>query len=219
MYLASSYPRLKNCIISGNKVGTGGGSCPSCGGGMYLVSSNPILKSSVLSGNTAGAGGGMYLASSTPTIEASILSYNTGYNLYLASTTLTPSVSYSDLYAPDGKNTFNLTSQGYNNFYDEPGFQAYMNGSSPCTPGANYACLPADFHLSLTSPLIDVAWEATLFGLPDVGAYGGEHGDEFDLDNDGYPDYPWHGTFQDALQGYDPGDYDPNDQDPAVPGG
>lgn len=76
-----------------------------------------------------------------------------------------------------------------------------------------------DVHLSIGSPLTNAGYpdeqDADL-SRSDMGAYGGEGGGRWDLDEDGYPLYFWPGTWSQAPLGVDPLLYDCDDQDPAL---
>jgi hypothetical protein len=78
---------------------------------------------------------------------------------------------------------------------------------------------PTDWHLSLTSPLIDMGDPSELDpdgSRSDMGPYGGPDGDKWDLDWDGYPNYFWPGTIHDAPLGFYEEDFDCDDRDPWV---
>jgi hypothetical protein len=78
---------------------------------------------------------------------------------------------------------------------------------------------PTDWHLSLSSPLIDMGDPTVLDpdgSRADMGPYGGPDGDKWDLDWDGYPNYFWPGTIHDAPLGFYEEDYDCDDRDPWV---
>jgi hypothetical protein len=81
----------------------------------------------------------------------------------------------------------------------EPGFLSY-----------DAAGLPTDYHLALSSPLIDLGGgDADPDGSPtDVGCYGGSTGGRWDRDLDGLPEYFWPGTYADAPAEVNPADWD-----------
>ena len=83
------------------------------------------------------------------------------------------------------------------NSFDEPGFLEYAWSDRLD------ASIPVDMHLAADSPNVDYATTAVdPDGSPaDVGLFGGESSDEFDLDGDGYPAYYWPGTYYDAPAG------------------
>lgn len=90
----------------------------------------------------------------------------------------------------------------------EPGFLSYDETG-----------MPSSFHLSLSSPLINVG-DPAVFDVDgsrsDLGSYGGSEGDGWDLDLDGYPDWFWPGTLEDAPDGFSPTDYDLDDLESVV---
>jgi hypothetical protein len=50
----------------------------------------------------------------------------------------------------------------------------------------------------------------------DIGAFGGEAGGGWDLDQDGVFDYFWPGTIDDSPAGFDPSTYDADDSDMVI---
>jgi hypothetical protein len=90
----------------------------------------------------------------------------------------------------------------------EPGFLAYDEEG-----------LPSDFHLALSSPLINMG-DPTLAdpdgSRSDPGPYGGPNGDEWDRDRDGLPAWFWPGVWSDAPEGIDPTMYDCDDVNPFI---
>ena len=130
--------------------------------------------------------------------------------------------NHSLVYTPPGFGTDNLTPTG--TFLTvEPQFLAYADASTgeSCTPGTCTACLPSDLHPALGSPLINAGNPALTDvdgSRADIGSYGGPLGAEWDVDQDGLPDYFWPGEWDDAPAGFSPADYDCDDLDPAVQG-
>lgn len=107
---------------------------------------------------------------------------------------------------------------------EEPGFLYYTDSGTgaSCTPGTSLTCLPSDWHLSMSSPLID-AGDSTLTDADgsrsDIGLYGGAGGDDWDRDQDEVHDYFWPGTWFDVPAGSDATAFDCDDTDPSVAGG
>lgn len=234
----SSTTSFHNVLVTGNVAGLGGGfyvdgSSPGFnnviftrntaaydGGGLYLKGGQPSINNSVFVNNTAGeGGGGMYLTGSSttsPVIFNTVLVYNHQDNVYISTYSGTPSpvIMYSDLYnPPDWSFNHNLSSLDPSNLTVEPGFLSYGSDG-----------LPSDYHLALSSPLINVGMPMDVYPYPvdpddsrsDMGIYGGRNGDDWDLDDDGARAYFWPGTFINTPSGFDADDYDRNDADPGV---
>ncbi len=230
IYLNQSTPTITNCLFRANKAESGAGlylfeSNPTMlnnllqgnlaskqGGAMYLFNSAPRIFSAVMTGNAALNGGAMYLFGDgcTPHIENSVFAYNSEDNIYLYTANPDdlplPEVIYTDLYNPEGSGNHNITDLDPTNLLVEPGFLGYDD-----------AGLPADFHLSRNSPLVDVGLNfVDVDGSPiDLGLFGGAFGDDWDMDGDGYVDYFWAGLISNAPEGYEMTDFDRDDQDPS----
>lgn len=147
-------------------------------------------------------------------IVSSVIAYNSPINvsIYDSYPYSQVHITYSSLYNPPLDQNINrdfpldLTTTT-----EEPDFLSY-----------DAQDLPQDFHLGLSSPLVGVGPESDPNpdgSAGDMGLYGGESGDLWDRDDDGYPDYFWPGTRDDAPQGYSPTLYDCNDLDPSIKGG
>lgn len=225
--LTSSVPRISHCTFSENTAAESGGGVvisstentfSHCsftgnraleGGAVAMWDSSTRLESCVVVGNTATeVGGGLYLwaDSGSPHISDSVLAYNTGGNLYSTpDSAYLPVLLYSDLYAQNGMVNHNLPELDPSNMTVEPGFLSYRSDG-----------LPEDLHLSRSSPLIDRGTpeqqdpDATRM---DMGLYGGPEGDGWDRDLDGWHDWFWPGSRDNAPQGFLPSDYDADDQD------
>lgn len=194
------------------------------GGAMSIESESSASLTYVnISGNTArNEGGGIFMWSSSLSLRSSILAYNrayTGSNMSADFTADVP-VEYVVLYNPQSFGIDDLTFAGVP-ISAEPGFLAYADSKTgaACTPGTTTTCLPSDLHLALTSPLInagDPAQTDADGSRADIGIYGGQDGDQWDLDMDGVPDYFWPGEWSDAPAGFAPTDYDCDDLDSGV---
>ena len=84
-----------------------------------------------------------------------------------------------------------------------------------------------DVHLALDSPLVDAGNPSACANggtsgcdpdgsRSDIGIYGGPDADDWDRDGDGWSDYFWPGTVDDAPNGFDPSAYDADDGDASV---
>ena len=236
----STILNMRHCIVADNKAwGSGGGislvdssgvienskfinnmslngTASTGGGGISIEDSSPIIRYCVFTGNSSfetdysGAGGGIRVQgeSSNPFILFSVLAYNDEYNLYNdPDNPGNPTLLYSDLYSLPAHPNHNLGLLPVSNLTVEPGFLEYTNG------------LPSEWHLASNSPLVNAASPALEDpdgSRADMGAYGGEGGDGWNLDGDCYPDYFWPGTLNDAPPGFSPADYDGADLDPGV---
>lgn len=75
-----------------------------------------------------------------------------------------------------------------------------------------------DFHIQTGSPAVDTGVPEAVSADPDVsrndmGAFGGQHAAFWDLDNDGYYDYYWPGTWDTPPTGVDASSFDCDDKD------
>jgi hypothetical protein len=179
------------------------------GGGVYLSGSSPSIQYTSVTGNIGSEYAGVYLTGSKPQITGSIFAHNAGYNLFVdPADPALPTVTASDLYSGTGVNNHNLAALDPTTLTVAPQFLAY---------GSNGA--PIDFHLALTSPLIDLGPAGATDddgGPADMGSYGGPGGGGQDLDDDGYPDWFWPGDLADAPAGIDAALYDCDDEDATV---
>lgn len=208
LYMQSGDGLIQNTTFIGNDVGI---SVESAGGAVAVRSAEPVFSHCVVVGNNARQGGGFYVYSGELEVWNSIVAFNTPDNLKLASDDYAPTalVQYSDLYNPSGAN-HNLDALDSTNLTVDPLFLS-----------SDAQRIPTDFHLSLTSPLIDMGAPT----LPDVdgtradlGLYGGSGGASVDFDGDGVPAWFWPGTWSDAPPGYASEDYDCDDLDAGVTG-
>jgi hypothetical protein len=201
MYLYSSSPTMTGVVLSGNSA--------AYGGGMYVEYwSGPALVNAVLTGNTASYGGGVYVNDfyQGPSLRNAILAYNASSNL-LTTEAIGP-ITCSVLYAPPGQGNYSGIVLSATTYTFEPGFLSY---------GADG--LPTDLHLATTSQAVNAGDPALIdpdCTRSDIGAYGGDQGDEWDLDGDGSPDWFWPGTIADAPAGFDPAEWDCDDMDAGV---
>ncbi len=166
-----------------------GNSATYWGGGVEMSSGADLLLSHViLSSNEASEGGGLY-------------SWDENDELI---------IGYCDLWGnlpEDSVGLDDATSEIFANYSEDPEF-VDTSSEDP---------LAWDLHLGPDSPMID-AGEYQFVTDPDgsrvdVGAYGGENADGWDLDGDGYPGW-WHPgpyDFQvDPADGWDEHDLDPD---------
>ena len=229
IYMQGGSPVLEHVSITGNRA-EGDSYGAGIGGGMYLVSTSPTLVQVSVTGNSASGqyswGGGIYMDSSTLSFENSILAYNRAdrlaANLYEETYDATPSTFSAHnalIYNPSGWMADNLTPVG-TYLTVEPKFLRYAdsNGAS-CSPGTSLTCLPSNLHPALGSPLINAGDPAEMDvdgSIADIGVFGGEGGDEWDVDMDGVPDYFWPGEWSNAPVGFNAEDYDRDDVNAAV---
>ncbi len=185
------------------------------GGGAYLEESMLVMTNSVLAHNRVSSvptfvAGGIELDGwvDGSMIVNTIFYYDEYYNLLV-----TPQedfvILHTCLHNGDSVMNHNMTSLDVSNTTADPGF---LEASPPWSP--------SDYHLALSSSLVDQGQPDLLDvdGSPsDIGCYGGPGGAGWDRDEDGVPDYFWPGTIDDAPDGFDPADFDPDDQDPLVP--
>lgn len=225
----SREPLLEHVTISGNRAYHGGGGIymegsaaylsyvslsenegAHGGGGMELRSSSPSLEQVTMTGNLGDDEGGIYLNSySSPRMYNVVLAYNTGYNIY-QSTSFPGSPVFTNVvfYNPSGQSNYFGVNPSSTTYTWEPGFLAYA------TDG-----VPTDLHLSKASKAIN-AGSASIFDpdgtRSDIGAYGGPAADEWDRDDDGFPDWFWPGTIEQPPSGFSRSSFDANDQDAGV---
>lgn len=201
---------MRSCELIGNVVHTDESVNAPGGGGMSLRSSSASLEHCVVLDNDAITGGGLYLYDDVALVlTSSILAYNRRGNLMSEQSDLDGSgILWNDLYSPEGMENHNLSGLDPSNLAVEPGFLSY---------GADG--LPADLRLALDSSLVDSgAPDGTdLDGSrEDIGIYGGAGGALWDRDQDGFQDWFWPGTIEDAPDGFSPADYDWDDRDPFI---
>lgn len=193
------------------------------GAGILHESGTLQVSQSVMTGNRATQGGGILTTNTgtqdTVLLDNTILAYNQGYNLESYGTTVT--FDHSNAYNPP------VMGESLEGDFDtsplalEPQFLTYTDSSTgaACVPGSSSLCLPADLHLTLTSGLVN-GGDPSILDLDgsrsDLGIYGGQTGDVWDVDQDGVPDYFWPGEYTDVPSGVDPAEYDRDDQDGRV---
>ncbi len=194
---------LTNVVIEGNWAQT------HHSGGLYvLYEVDPTLTNTIITNNRAPTDGGVVIESSDgTTFRNVIIAYNSGYNLSTDAYS-NPTLTYCDLYPAPGQGNYAGLTLGDTNYTSEPGFLDYDSHA-----------YPTNFHLALTSPLVNHG-DPAIFdpdrSPSDVGAFGGPSADDWDLDADGYPNWFWPGTLQDAPTGFDPADFDADDQNASV---
>lgn len=182
---------------------------------LYMESSKSILQNVTLLNNhaTSRYSGIIIKSPSTNTLDIrdSILAYSPGYLLYAwyydGQSAPRITVSNTTLYDPGSSPTHNLSTVPTGLWSVEPGFLSYdANGD------------PTSSHLALTSPLINQGSGSGLDldgSKPDLGVYGGHLGGSLDQDLDGYPDYFWPGSFNNAPAGTNSSLFDRNDTNAA----
>ena len=140
--------------------------------------------------------------------QNTVLAYNEGQNLYAsdpAGVTVTQTALFLYTSLADGNSNVAGLESAY--LSEEPGFLVHADAQT------------SDYHLALSSPLIDQgtdAWSDVDGTASDPGAYGGPGGGTFDLDGDGVQEWFWPGSWQDAPTGYRSEDWDCNDRDASV---
>jgi len=177
----ASSPGFDNVIVAGN-------TALGDGGGLYFEgSSNPSLVNVSVVGNEAGGfGGGLGIASSYGYYTAVTFSGNTagtsGGGVYASGGLQTLSHCNSWGNAPDDYDGMTDPTGTSGNISDDPG-HLDTTAADP---------LLWDVHLGVGSPLIDacdgVVTDPDGLG-GDIGAYGGDFADSWDLDGDGYPQW------------------------------
>ncbi len=213
--VAHSDLTMRWCVVSGN-VAVEDPSETSSGGGITIEGGSARIEHCEILNNDATAGGGIYLDARYYPFEpvaleltGSIVAYNRGGNVVAEPSDFDPAgILWNDLYNPEGTPNHNLSGLDPSNLAVEPGFLSY---------GADG--LPADLRLALDSSLVDSgAPDGTdLDGSrEDIGIYGGAGGALWDRDQDGFQDWFWPGTIEDAPDGFSPADYDWDDRDPFI---
>ena len=211
MYLDASDAVCRTCRFIGNDA-TDGGAAFMYGGAALT------LDQGVVTGNLSAEGYGTltlyYNEANTLGATGTVVAWNTGYNV-LRYSSGTTTLLYCDLYNPPGTRNHNLSSLDASTLTLEPEFLAYADRNGVgCSAGTSTDCRPADFHLALSSPLVDAGdgSRADADGTrADIGSYGGPGGAGWDQDQDGAPDYFWPGTFSDVPEGVDAGIHDCDD--------
>ncbi len=237
IFIYAAEPQISNTRISGNSSSSYGGGvyllgcstsdtplfanvallgndAAAYGGGAFIQSCYPEFRNSVVSGNTATAGGafGIQGASSSyyPLFTSTIISdnscnagaiYNMGGYYYM--------FYYSDVYGNYPTDYYGMPdlTGAYGNISADPLFLD-TSSSDP---------LDWDLHLNASSPAIDAG--STSYYDPDgsrsdMGLYGGEGAESFDLDGDGY--YEWYQAGSYDSSSYPALGLDCDDQDESV---
>ncbi len=187
---------LENVIIAGNSALEGGGIGLECSG------AGMTLNNTVVVGNSAsGNGGGINCddENMSVTMTNSVIAHNTagtGGGIWAYPSFL------NDLIEDFSNNVFWNNSPTHFYEVDDPIGQDGNLEVDPMFLDYNPANAPEDWdlHLDLLSSLIDAGDPAVLDpdgGRSDIGAYGGDYADLYDLDWDGYPEW------------WQPGEYDP----------
>lgn len=170
-------------------------------GGIDLYKASPGISFAVLVGNSSPTSGGVAVGSnSAPTFRQTIFSANSSYNVTASGTGANPLFYYCDLFGSPNYDMASLSGAG--NLTTDPRFFA-----------------TSDFHLSTSSPLRGVG-DPTLSDPDgsscDLGIFGGERADEWDLDLDTYPDWFWPGPLSAAPSMVSVNAFDCDDQDSFV---
>jgi hypothetical protein len=144
LFLSSSSPSLVNCTLVGNTASTGGGA-------ITCISSAPDITHCTISDNNTVSGGGIQCNASSPTIVNSVLWGNAateGDEIWLYGSSVA-SVSYSDV------------AGGQAGAVVYPGatlnWGAGNMNSDPKFVGGD------DFHLTLSSPCVDMGMDAGVY--------------------------------------------------------
>ena len=221
---------LSNVSVLGNEGGSGGGISIDSGnvtitnlivagnvaiergGGMSVRWVDPELVNATIVGNQAGQeGGGLYTLSSEPLVRNTLIGLNwasAGGGVWVdPGYTDRPTFEHSDLWgnAPQEILGMDHPAGADGNLADDP----LLLDTTPAN------ALQWDLHLDTSSPAVD-AGEPMVHDpdglISDMGAYGGEAADAWDLDWDGYPSWWQPGPYDGAshpAEGWDCDDLDP----------
>lgn len=207
-------PSITNSLFVGNFAGDGHA--------IFTASSeaHPVVQFSVFVGNglTTSSRVGKVARSSISalpgtvvldigemTMQHSIVAYNGDCNVSVSAAAI--ALTDSDLYAKDGNCNTNGFTAGSTVLTSEPGFLTYDSASG----------MPKDFHLALSSPLINKGASGFVDvdnSVADFGIYGGANGGDWDMDNDTLNGYFWPGACTDVPGGFDGSAYDCDDLTP-----
>jgi len=218
-----SAPVLHNVLVTGNTAV--GGWWGGYGGGLYVSHSTPVLHNVIVSGNLAddpiswGHGGGVFLGDSTATLVNVAVVGNTGSeaaggihmedsDLWMTNVAVSHNNGEVGISGHDStlqmrySNVYNSVTQEFEYLTDPTGTDGNVSVASEFLDGAPADPYDWDLHIAATSPLVD-AGDPTLLdpdGSPsDIGAYGGEYADSWDLDWDGYPEWWLPGPYSAAT--------------------
>ncbi len=205
------------------------------GGGLALVDGTGWMRQVVLAGNSAVSGGGVYLDGTPLTMNhVSIVGNEASYEGGGLKTIMSPDVglhhavvAFNSADASGGGMAVydHLPTVRYSAFAentpqdvfgmgDPVGYDGNVGHDPAFLSFSGSETLEWDLHLSADSPLIDAGDPDTFDpdgSVADIGAYGGDGADLYDLDGDGHPLW-WHPrsyAVDLAVQGFDCDDLDP----------
>ena len=220
----NSSPVMSNVVFARNTATT-------AGGGVYFVGSNGWFDAVKVLGNEAtGSGGGLYLDGGTHSLYNMVIHGNSGgiYATGNATMTMANCSITSNLMGMDGGvycSGCTLSAASNNAFANAPA--NYTGVDDPTDADGNLAELPLylstasgdplawDLHLAPTSPLVNAGALTDPDGsASDIGAYGGVHAGDWDLDHDGFNEWWQPGTYD--YGNYPALDWDCVDRDPAA---
>jgi hypothetical protein len=214
MYFQTSSPTIRNTRIVDNFAVRGGGafvtySSPAIeasvvarngamgeGGGLYLQTASPQLTHLTIVGNDALLGGGLYLEGASPHVtELVVAHHGMGSGWYAENSTA--AIASSAVWD-------NLPTD-FEGLTDPTGTDGNLAAAPEFLDMSAASGLEWDLHLGAGSALVDAGDPGNADpdgGPPDIGAFGGLHAGEWDLDDDGFPSW------------WQPGPYDPVDYPP-----
>ncbi|MFH1464685.1 MAG: MopE-related protein [Pseudomonadota bacterium] len=234
MFLNGSSPILDHVLVAGNHAGASGG-----GIYVYWSTAHPVITNSLIVGNTAGAGAGavclawdaqltmtnvavvgnvagtaagaFYLGNGDFSSFTNVIVYDNVAGVEAGGFSVggvAPAISYSDVWgnSPDDFDGIPDPTGTNGNVSVEPIFLDYDPTADP---------YDWDLHLASTSPLVDQGDPSLADpdgGASDMGAYGGEGAEYWDLDNDGFFEWWLPGAYDPTTS---PG-MDPDDRDASV---
>ena len=202
MYIEISSADLSNVIIAGNSADDGGGVTLNAAG-------LSIISSHVASNSAQYAGGIWYGAFSSLYMANSIVVDNHGAT---GGGGITGSASNCEF---ANNNVYNNTPDNYHApVVDPTGTNGNISVDPQCLDTSSLDPFDWDLHLDPTSPLIDAGDPSILDpdgSLSDIGAFGGQNAEFWDLDWDGYPLWWQPGSYDYATypdEGWDCDDLD-----------
>lgn len=196
-------------VLAYNNVSEGAGAAIST-----IYTTGTIRQATIFGNRAITYGGGLLAggpAAMSLSVVQSVLAYNSPQNLLATDGNEVPLIpmpvlaSYSDFYNPAGQENFNALAPGSRYKTIEPQFLAY-----------DAVGLPSEPHLSRNAALINYGDPSTLDvdgSTVDPGAFGGETGACWDLDQDGIPAWFWPGDVSSPPIGFSAQSYDGNDLD------
>ncbi len=188
-------------VLAGN---TGGGLGTSADG-VPLDLEHVAVVGNQVSGR--GIGAGLHLEDGYDAVLAqSIVSANLGGPGVYSDARTTVTVNWTDAWGNEGGEYVGMT--------DPTGTSGNVAVDPSFLDTSGRLAFDWDLHLGLSSPLVDAGNPAELDpdgSRSDIGPYGGEGADEWDLDGDGFPAWwqPGPYTTELATQGWDCDDLDP----------